>query len=307
MKKATAMILFMKIRILIFLVSILLLLQACNIEPSSEIIDGEIFNSDYELENHADIQQSEFINFKPEDIFDLVLAEFVLSDGSLISIENNDSLEWLETNFGTAVKADGDIWNMNHAQLFLTRSDGTVGVVYPSTAPEPEGCERFHSSGIDYVWGSGDNEAFLAIILGAIDTDPLTSPLFGNVFVFSGDRRHETLSHLLYGIMDNAMFDSNVLSPYDVADDLLPIIMENDFKIIIEGGRQIVYCMYDTYKLIDGEWADIISGESATSNEEGFIVPTEPGEYIFRIWVDWGYPELYRGTARYHCYFKLII
>ena len=250
-------------------------------------------------------------SFLPEDIYDLVLVELVLYDGSVISVDNPDSLRWFETYFGSAVEVDYEPGFQSWAELCFTRSDGTVGIVYPYL--DADVSPYFRSGGIDYKWGEGDKTDFFGVLFPESDFDPMTSPLFGNLMVQSGGVRYEPYGHLVYGIGDEAYILQRpliILEPQDVADDLQPIIVEDDFQVITEGGRcgGGGYWMYDVYKLVDGKWIEVIIS-SGSSTEEFSIrdIPSEPGEYILRIWKDWGYAELYRGSARYLYFFKLIV
>ena len=186
-----------------------------------------------------------------------------------------------------------------------------IGLVYPDI--DPEFSPIFKSGDSYYKWEDGDKIDFFGALLPASDYDPMTSPLFGSLMVQSGGVRYEPYAHLIYGIGDEALILRRpliTLEPEDVADELQPIIVEDDLQVITEGGRcgGGGYWMYDVYKLVDGEWVEVvISSGSSTELFSIRDIPSEPGEYILRIWKDWGYAELYRGSARYLYFFRLIV
>jgi len=96
--------------------------------------------------------------------------------------------------------------------------------------------------------------------------------------------------------------------PEDIADELTPFPLGEDFEIVIEGERQGRPRYYFS-KLVDGEWTRVLmvrtgnhhydeeiflthgllhSEEWEQVYNESFLDLLEPGEYILEVAVSWG-------------------
>ena len=104
---------------------------------------------------------SDAVPFPPEEIHNLVSASFIVNGITLTTTENAD-LRWIEINFGKYGEEQGGnsaCTEGSQSPLYLTRSDGTVGILYPAL----DGCKVFRAGGVDYEYGPGNNAEFYYI------------------------------------------------------------------------------------------------------------------------------------------------
>ena len=96
----------------------------------------------------------EAVSFRPEDIHNLVSAELYMRYGSY-PLTDAESLAWLEENLGTATELTGTPTCSFEIALYLTRADGTVGVINLAE----DSCDVFKSGDSFFDWRGGDNTA----------------------------------------------------------------------------------------------------------------------------------------------------
>lgn len=95
------------------------------------------------------------VYFDVKDIHDLVKAEFTFNE-EIYVIEDAEDLRWLEQHFGTAEKVKGESDCGFYEKLYLTRADGTVGIVYPAT----DSCWTLKTINGCYNYTLKENESF---------------------------------------------------------------------------------------------------------------------------------------------------
>ena len=173
--------------VMILMVALVLVITACvseeqTVEPILEAniseVEIEPITEPYEFIEDtddgvlADMEvKANAIVFTPSDMYGLVYAKLNVEDGevSFTAIINDDeSLNWLKENFGSAKKSDYKAGCPFWSAMYLTRADGTVGVIYPAL----DSCKVFLSGDTQYTWGSGDNDEFFALF-GATDYESL--------------------------------------------------------------------------------------------------------------------------------------
>ena len=88
-------------------------------------------------------------------------------------------------------------------------------------------------------------------------------------------------------------FDGRSISPKSIVDELEPILFGEDFEIIIDGDseKSVSYALYDD--IFEDDGFDRGQYESA------FVLPSEPGEYILGILVNWKNGKNHMAYAYY--------
>ena len=99
------------------------------------------------------------VDFAPEDIHDLFSADIWL-DGQLLHCEDKEVLSELERLLSGAVAEKNPSKCPFYTALYLTRRDGTVGMVFPAT----DDCFRYLSGHVCYKIADGTNEALWKLI-----------------------------------------------------------------------------------------------------------------------------------------------
>ena len=112
------------------------------------------------------------VDFTPEDMQDIVSADLWipdevaerlgLEDGKkgLLHCEDKEVLSELMEMFSGAKKLSGQTACPFATALYLTKSDGTIGWVFPAT----DSCDKFLSDGGCYQYADGSNEMFWKLV-----------------------------------------------------------------------------------------------------------------------------------------------
>lgn len=111
--------------------------------------------------------EEKVVNFVPGDIHDITAAELRLGSNfypetyqmRTFMLSNKAKLAQLETMLNTAVPLGESAKCPFEAALYLTRSDGTRGVVYPAS----DSCMIYRSGELFYNCGGEDNSEFYAL------------------------------------------------------------------------------------------------------------------------------------------------
>lgn len=103
------------------------------------------------------------VYFEPEDIQNLVMAEMAYG-GKIYRTTNKEALAYIEKHFSAAtpIKSEDDC--PFYDKLYLTRADGTVGIVYPAT----DSCATFRTPGGDYNYSTEDSSKFWSFFPGSL-------------------------------------------------------------------------------------------------------------------------------------------
>ena len=93
------------------------------------------------------------VYFEPEDITNLVMAEMTY-ENKVYRTTNKEALAYIEEYFSTAFFMGKEASACPfYDKMYLTRADGTVGIIYPAT----DSCASFRTPTGDYDYLSGDN------------------------------------------------------------------------------------------------------------------------------------------------------
>lgn len=95
------------------------------------------------------------VDFAPGDIYDLKAASMFI-DGQIRTVRDEAALSWLEENLSTASHVQGGTACPFLDPMYLTRTDGVIGIIYPAT----DSCSMFQASGGQYAYGQGENDVF---------------------------------------------------------------------------------------------------------------------------------------------------
>ncbi len=95
------------------------------------------------------------VYFDAQDIHDLTKIEMYI-DGEMFSTEDEDILKWVETHFTQAQVIKGGSGCPFYDAMYLTRSDGQIGIIYPAT----DSCAVFQTVNEYYDYGESDNSEF---------------------------------------------------------------------------------------------------------------------------------------------------
>ena len=145
----------------------------------------------------------------------------------------------------------------------------------------------------------------------------------GSVRVISNGSEHTALEHWNHGFSPRMNASGWAKTAEDIADELSPFPLEDDFQIIVEGPIWENSVYYYFYQLVDGEWElalvvyiqdDLkrvyLTHESAWEREKWEEVEAEslfdlltPGEYVLDVGVWWGNS---RTANSYQNFFRMI-
>lgn len=102
------------------------------------------------------------VYFEPEDIQNLVMAEMTYG-GKIYRTTNKETLTYIEEHFSTASPIEGGDDCPFYDKMYLTRADGTVGILYPAT----DSCATFQTPSGYYDYSSGDSSEFWSFFPGS--------------------------------------------------------------------------------------------------------------------------------------------
>ena len=112
------------------------------------------------------------VDFAPEDIYDIVSADmWIARDHSALELgvfaetlrfhcDDPEICKRLENMLTGATKENGQSGCPFYTALYLTRSDGTIGIVFPGT----DSCSMYLSGRECYKFAEGSNETFWRLI-----------------------------------------------------------------------------------------------------------------------------------------------
>ncbi len=116
-------------------------------------IEDNLFHKFFTPEGYQDA-----VYFDVEDIHDLTKIEMYI-DGEMRSIEDGETLNWIESKFTQAEEIKGGSGCPFYDPMYLTRSDGVMGIIYPAT----DSCAVFQTVNGYYDYSEGDNSEFLEL------------------------------------------------------------------------------------------------------------------------------------------------
>jgi hypothetical protein len=116
-----------------------------------------------------------------------------------------------------------------------------------------------------------------------------TEEYVGNVKAISGGREHEPHIRTVAGLHNGLFYDAVWKAPPDFADELIPIMLDNDFQVVINGGMRFGNQSFEIYGLIDGIWEKVYERVYEFNKSGGEAV----FEYPFKFLDDSINPEYY--------------
>lgn len=185
-----------------------------------------------------------------------------------------------------------------------------------------KGCMENLDRVLTSVWG-GLNSSLDSVVKAVESGVKVTGVGTRRVTIISAGNEYTALENWNHGFDTKTSASGWFKSAEDVADELVPFSLADDFQIVVEGQLWSDGPYYYFYKLIDGKWIKVLAVYVRDSSEqiflthgyawerdkweevyaESFLDLLAPGEYILDVGAWWGNSQ---AADSYQNFFRLL-